>query len=567
MRSLSVGLLKSHQRVSLVPQERFCSLHHSTYNKSSHICVEDKFRSSDAKGISETIFNLFRDAETNTINIGHLFSVVELSGIRRSDPRLKNLLQKVTSYHELNSHHFNTLENLYLDEKTFTRLTADDLVVLSQAVRNDVIIPDFPAFCVQLKEVFHRCTANTNGSPASYIPQLERYDPNLWAMSICTVDGQRFSLGDVDQLFTMQSCSKPFTYAMCLNELGNEIVHNYIGQEPSGRNFNEICLDKNNMPHNPMLNAGAMMSAALILNMIEPRDQSLAEKYEYTLNYMRRLAGSQNIGFNNSVFLSERATADRNFAMAYYMREYNCFPSGVDIHTCLDLYFQGCSMEVDTEALSVMGATLANGGICPTTGEKVLKPEAVRDVLSLMYSCGMYNYSGQFAFKVGLPAKSGVSGCIMLVIPNLMCVALWSPRLDEIGNSVRGVQFCDELVSMFNFHRFDNLKHSEKKLDPRRESHELRSLTTLTLLFSAVAGDVASLHRHYLQGVDMTTCDYDGRTALHLAAAEGHEQAVKFLLDTCKVPHHPKDRWDHTPESEAARFGHENILEILSKYT
>jgi len=138
------------------------------------------------------------------------------------------------------------------------------------------------------------------------------------------------------------------------------------------------------------------------------------------------------------------------------------------------------SLEVNTESLAVMGATLANGGICPTTGEKVLNSSDVRDVLSLMYSCGMYNYSGQFAFKVGLPAKSGVSGSIILVIPNVMCVALWSPPLDRIGNSVRGQQFCNELVDLFNFHRFDNIRHSEKKLDPRRESFEVKGLTIVT---------------------------------------------------------------------------------------
>merc|ERR1712045_282474 len=125
-------------------------------------------------------------------------------------------------------------------------------------------------------------------------------------------------------------------------------------------------------------------------------------------------------------------------------------------------------MEENCETLAVMGATLANGGMCPTTGEVALNPGAVRDALSLMHSCGMYNYSGQFAFDVGLPSKSGVSGALLLVIPNVMGIGLWSPPLDDKGNTVRGIQFAKMLVEKFNFHQFDNLNHSEKKVDPRR---------------------------------------------------------------------------------------------------
>ena len=137
-----------------------------------------------------------------------------------------------------------------------------------------------------------------------------------------------------------------------------------------------------------------------------------------------------------------------------------------------DLYFQCCSMEVTCESLSIMAASLANGGICPTTGEKVLKPESVPNILSLMYTCGMYNYSGEFAFTVGLPAKSGVSGALLLVIPNVMGIGLWSPPLDEIGNSVRGIQFAKLLVDKFNFHQFDSLNnHCEKNIYPRKHSY------------------------------------------------------------------------------------------------
>merc|ERR1719270_3358861 len=296
------------------------------------------------------------------------------------------------------------------------------------------------------------------------------------------------------------------------------------------------------------------MSCAL-LNLIQPRSD-LADKYDFLFNNLNRIGGYEFLGFNNSVFLSERATADRNFSMGYYMKEQNCFPANTDLHETLDLYFQSCSLEVNAETLAVMGATLANGGICPTTGEKVLdSTNCIRNVLSLMFSCGMYNYSGEFAFNVGLPAKSGVSGGLVLVIPNLMGIGLWSPPLDEIGNSTRCLQFCEELVERFNFHHFDNLNHSETKIDPRRSRHEKTGLSTVTMLFAAKAGDMTAWKRLHMQGIDMNGSDYDGRTSLHVAAAEGHFEVVKFLLDVIQVNPEPQDRWGFTPHQASIRFG------------
>ena len=170
-----------------------------------------------------------------------------------------------------------------------------------------------------------RCGEETGGLPAQYIPQLARGDPDKWGMAVCTTDGQRFHLGDSKDLFSIQSTSKPFTYGLCLEELGNSVVQQYIGREPSGRQFNEIVMDYNGQPHNPMINSGAIMSAALLLYLVKP-EMSISEKYEMLEKFFRRMAGGKSVGFQNSVFLSERESADRNHALAYYMREGGCFP-------------------------------------------------------------------------------------------------------------------------------------------------------------------------------------------------------------------------------------------------
>ncbi|XP_045909271.1 glutaminase kidney isoform, mitochondrial isoform X2 [Micropterus dolomieu] len=397
----------------------------------------------------------------------HTFlTALKATGLRTGDPRLKECMDTLKETLK------NTSDGVTLDRHQFKKCVQSNIVLLTQAFRKKFVIPDFQSFTSHIDELYESAKKLCGGQVADYIPQLAKFNPDLWAVSLCTVDGQRHTVGDTKVPFCLQSCVKPLKYAVAVNDYGTEYVHSFIGKEPSGLRFNKLFLNEDDKPHNPMVNAGAIVCTSLI-----KQGAGNADRFDYVMNFLKKLAGNEYVGFSNATFQSERESGDRNFAIGYYLKEKKCFPEGTDMTSVLDLYFQLCSIEVTCESASVMAATLANGGTCPITGERVLSPEAVRNTLSLMHSCGMYDFSGQFAFHVGLPAKSGVAGGILLVVPNVMGIMCWSPPLDKMGNSVRGIQFCTDLVELFNFHNYDNLRHFAKKHDPRREGGDQRLQT------------------------------------------------------------------------------------------
>lgn len=489
------------------------------------------------------------------IPVHKFITALKATGLRTADPRLKECMDMLRLSLQTTS------DGVMLDKELFKKCVQSNIVLLTQAFRRKFVIPDYMSFTSHIDELFENAKKLSGGKVADYIPQLAKFSPDLWGVSICTVDGQRHSVGDTKVPFCLQSCVKPLKYAIAVNDLSTEYVHRYVGKEPSGLRFNKLFLNEDEKPHNPMVNAGAIVITSLI-----KQGAGNAEKFDYVMQFLNKMAGNEYVGFSNATFQSERESGDRNFAIGYYLKEKKCFPEHTDMVGILDFYFQLCSIEVTCESASVMAATLANGGFCPITGERVLSPEAVRNTLSLMHSCGMYDFSGQFAFHVGLPAKSGVAGGILLVVPNVMGIMCWSPPLDKLGNSVRGIQFCQDLVGLCNFHNYDNLRHFAKKLDPRREGGDQRVKSVINLLFAAYTGDVSALRRFALSAMDMEQRDYDSRTALHVAAAEGHVEVVRFLLEACKVNPFPKDRWNNTPMDEAMHFGHHDVVTILQEY-
>jgi glutaminase len=229
-----------------------------------------------------------------------------------------------------------------------------------------------------------------------------------------------------------------------------------VNVEPTGEAFNSIVLDESsNRPYNPMVNAGAIATADLI------KGKDYPERVSRMLAMFGRYAG-RDVYVDNSVFMSERLTGHRNRAIAHLMRNFGMV--GEHFEDSLELYFQQCSVLVTCHDLAVMGATLANGGMNPVTGVRAIAADYVKDLLSIMLSCGMYNYAGEWAFRVGLPAKSGVAGGVVAVVPGKLGIGIFSPRLDEKGNSVRGVRVCEALSQRFGLHVFE-AKAAAESLD------------------------------------------------------------------------------------------------------
>ena len=295
-----------------------------------------------------------------------------------------------------------------------------------------------------LEAMHARFSELREGEVASYIPELAKADPARFGICVATVDGHCYAVGDADAGFTLQSISKPFVYATALADRGAAQVRRKVGVEPSGEAFNSISLDPaTGAPLNPMINAGAIATTALV------GGADAAAQWRRIEQSLGAFAGRP-LGVDEAVYRSESETGFRNRAIAWMLRNFGITEG--DPMPALENYFRQCALEVSCRDLALMAATLANGGVHPVTGRRALPAQHVPAVLTVMATCGVYDYAGSWLHDVGLPAKSGVGGGILAVLPGRFGIGVYSPALDAKGNSVRGIAVCRQLSHDYHLH-------------------------------------------------------------------------------------------------------------------
>jgi glutaminase len=519
---------------------------------------EDENKDHDSGGEwSHLLFEALDVHGRGEVELSDISAVLSRSGLHNDDPRL-------VPFYE----HFNCLTNS--DQHTVNRFQFEELanlagLLFSNALRGQLAIPDFSTFGGAIDEMYHVALENSSGAQADYIPPLREVNPDQLGIAIITVDGQTYIQGDAEIDFSIQSTCKPFNYCFAVEELGADKVHQHIGSEPSGRPFNAQALQTDSRPHNPMINAGAIMSAALIRS-----GMPVHRRLEHVRAFWSKLTGGHSPRFNAWMAKEEGRTGDNNRALAYMMKAQHVFPKGEDasdheIRDALELYFSTCSLELNCREMALAASTLANGGVCPTTQERVFESSTVRHCLSLMQMCGMYDYSGEFCFRIGVPAKSGVGGAVILAVPGLMGICIWSPRFDRIGNSVRGVEIATRLTERYALHLYDGISAKRDRLDPRVPPIQAEAVRRNRAIWAASANDVWTLRQLYEAGFNFNLGDYDHRTPLHIAAAEGHLEAAQFLIDhEAQVNQH--DRWGQTPVNDALRGNYHELQSLLQAH-
>uniref|UniRef100_A0A3Q3ECN3 glutaminase n=1 Tax=Labrus bergylta TaxID=56723 RepID=A0A3Q3ECN3_9LABR len=490
---------------------------------------------------ADILFDSF--ASDERINVNQFFEAIWSSGLHRSDPRLRECFFHLRKLQDAEGS---------VDRNTFQCVTGFVSLIL-KALQGRFVIPDFSTFTEETQKLFSRCRQLSSVQEK----EKESMDSTKWGVSICTVDGQ-LSLGDWAGSLVLGEVSWPLVYGVVVEQLGADLVHRYVGMDSYSRYDSPFTLTKT-IPHSPLTETGAIVTTSL-LQLAGRLSAEEEEKYDSVLNVIRRLCNKEHANLNCS-YQSGRKDSIRLHALSFYLQEKKCFPEKVDINAALDLMLQCTSTEITCESGAAMAASLANGGLCPLSGDQVLSPTATRSMLSMMQVAGMKEYSTTFHYKTSVPAVCSGNGVLLAVVPGVLGLMAFSPELDACGNPWRAVHFCQELISTFQLHSFDIRTPFRQILAYRQWKAESEGYQIMNVLLAAFKGDVQAL-RYFLSGVDVNAVDYDGRSALHVAAAEGHTEVIRFLLGNTGANAALKDRWGSSPLQEARRLNKEAAAQL-----
>ncbi len=407
-----------------------------------------------------------------------------------------------------------------------------------------------------------------------------------FAVSICTVDGQQFTCGSsamaCQYRVPLMETVKPMLYAMALQDVGLAELHKYVSAEPTASDPNSFTLltpsghgegqgpAPRPMPHNPFTLAGALCVASLLGKGHMGRGERLfadgGGRFELVRNRLTQWAGGNKAGFNNPTFLALKRSARQTMAVSHYMKGQGTFPARADPTDVAHFYAQCMSVEMSTQEVANVAGMMANIGVTPTTWKPCLHPTVSKQLLSLLYSCGMNAFGGKWNFNVGIPASTGSTGMMMAVIPGVAGMAIFSPRINPYNVPLKGLRLCEMLVKRFHMNLFDSMVNTKQfsedegaaagpqaaHAQPHVNVHA--TVTAFELCTAVAAADTKKVSHLLVQGVDINHKDYDARTALHVAACEGLLGIAQELVYAGADPSVP-DRWGNTPLDEARRRG------------